>query len=66
VGADLAQGRHPPHWATWEELASVAMALGSGLIIQAAVDETAVDPTLVGRIMHRLLPEASTHDPRPT
>lgn len=66
VGADLAQGRHPPDWATWEELASVAMALGSGLIIQAAVDDTAIDPTLVGRVMHRLAPDANSHEPRPT
>lgn len=51
----LAQGRPDPAWAAWEELATVAMALGSGLIIQAAIDEDAVDPTLAGRVMQRLL-----------
>jgi AcrR family transcriptional regulator len=51
----LAQDRPEPAWATWEELATVAMALGSGLIIQAAIDDGAVDSTLVGRVLQRLL-----------
>jgi AcrR family transcriptional regulator len=55
LGPGLAQDRPDPAWATWEELATVAMALGSGLIIQAAIDERAVDPTLAGRVVQRLL-----------
>ncbi len=58
AGAAIAQGRPSPQWASWEELASVAMALGSGLIIQSAVDETAVDPTLMQRVLERLLSDA--------
>lgn len=58
LGAGLAQGRPDPTWATWEELASTAMALGSGLIVQAAVDVHAVEPTLAERIMQRLLDDA--------
>ena len=54
----LAQARPQPSWATWEELATVAMALGSGLIIQAAIDDRAVDPTLIGRVMQELLDAA--------
>lgn len=55
AGAAIAQGRPNPPWASWEELASVVMALGSGIIIQSAVDETAIDPTLMQRVMERLL-----------
>jgi len=51
----LAQGRPEPTWVTWEELATVAMALGSGLIIQAAIDDRAVDPGLIERVMQHLL-----------
>jgi AcrR family transcriptional regulator len=55
VGPGLARDRPDPAWATWEELATVAMALGSGLTIQAAIDEASVDPTLAGRVMSHLL-----------
>ena len=55
AGTAIAHGRPNPQWASWEELASVVMALGSGLIIQSAVDETAIDPTLMQRVMERLL-----------
>jgi AcrR family transcriptional regulator len=55
AGAAIAQGRPNPPWANWEEVASVVMALGSGLIIQSAVDEAAVDPTLMQRAVGRLL-----------
>lgn len=55
IGAGIGQGRPHPSWATWEELASVAMALGSGLIIQAALDDEAIDTTLADRIMRQLL-----------
>jgi AcrR family transcriptional regulator len=59
LGPGLAQDRPDPAWATWEELATVAMALGTGLIIQAAIDERAVDPTLAGRVLQRLLQDMS-------
>ena len=55
AGAAIARGRPNPPWASWEEVASVVMALGSGLIIQSAVDETAIDPTLMQRAVARLL-----------
>jgi len=55
LGSGIGRGGADPGWATWEEVASVAMALGSGLIIQAAIDEQAVDPTLANRVMQRLL-----------
>jgi AcrR family transcriptional regulator len=58
IGPGLAGSRPDPAWATWEELASVAMALGSGLIIQAAIDDQAVEPTLAGRVMRHLLDDA--------
>lgn len=47
----IAQGRPAPDWATWREIASVAMATGSGLIIQNAVDPDALDPNLLQRVM---------------
>lgn len=50
----IARGRPEPDWATWEEIASIAMATGSGLIIQNAVDPQALDPTLLQRVMARL------------
>jgi AcrR family transcriptional regulator len=59
----LSEGLPDPSWATWEELATAAMALGSGLVIQAAIDETAVDPSLAGRVMDRLLEAARRQDP---
>jgi AcrR family transcriptional regulator len=55
VGSGMAAGRPDPDWASWEEIASIAMALGSGLIIQSAVDGEAVDPSLAGRVMEQLL-----------
>jgi AcrR family transcriptional regulator len=55
AGAGMGQGRDDPAWATWEEIATAAMALGSGLIIQAAIDDEAVDPSLMGRVMQRLM-----------
>ncbi|MGD2103059.1 MAG: helix-turn-helix domain-containing protein [Acidimicrobiia bacterium] len=51
-------GRPDPEWGTWEELSTIAMALGSGLIIQNAIDPKAVDPTLLPRILQRLMPIA--------
>lgn len=59
IGAGLGQGRADPSWATWDELASVAMALGSGLIIQTAIDDDAIDGSLADRVMRHLLEGAS-------
>ena len=50
----IAGGRPDPEWATWREIASIAMATGSGLIIQSAVDPEALDPDLLQRVMARL------------
>lgn len=58
LGSSLGDDRAEPGWATWDEIASVAMALGSGLIIQAAIDGEAIDPTLAGRVMQRLMDES--------
>lgn len=52
VGVD----KHPVDFCQ-EELATVAMALGSGLIIQSAIDSSAVPPDLFGRVMRRLVGE---------
>lgn len=54
-GEGIAAGRPHPLWASWEEVATVAMALGSGLIIQSAIDPASVAPDLLGRVMERLL-----------
>jgi AcrR family transcriptional regulator len=51
LGADSA----PPAWATWDEIGTIAMALGSGLIIQTMIDPDAVAPDLFARTMTRLL-----------
>ncbi len=59
IGANLAAGRPDPEWATWEELAATAMAIGTGLIIQTAVDPTAIDPRLADRIIGKLLQQTS-------
>lgn len=40
-----------------EDIATVAMALGSGLIIQSAIDPSAVAPDLFERVMRRLVAE---------
>ncbi len=45
----------PPDWATWEEVGTIAMALGSGLIIQTVIDSDAIAPDLFARTMTRLL-----------
>jgi AcrR family transcriptional regulator len=55
VGSRIAVGRPSPSWASWEEVASIAMALGSGLIIQSAIDPDSVDGDLMERTMARLL-----------
>lgn len=55
AGRSIAQGRPDPTWATWEELAAVAMAMGSGLIIQNTIEANAVDPSILGRVMQRLI-----------
>jgi AcrR family transcriptional regulator len=45
---------HPP-WGNWHEVATVAMALGSGLIIQSAIEPDSVAPDLLQRAMGRLI-----------
>lgn len=62
VGAAIGGERPDPSWATWEEVATVAMAIGTGLIIQTALDENAVDPTLADRVMHVLFGDHDSKD----
>ena len=62
VGEAIGGERPHPPWATWDEVAAVAMALGTGLIIQTALDENAVDPTLANRVMQALLGEPAPRD----
>jgi AcrR family transcriptional regulator len=54
LGPSLA-GQREAGWATPEELATLVMALGSGLIIQAALDPEAVPESLYERALARLL-----------
>lgn len=56
-GAAIAGGRPHPGGFQQEEIATVAMALGSGLIIQSAIDPSAVAPDLFERVMRTLIPE---------
>ena len=53
----LSAGRPNPSWGTWEELSTVVMALGSGLIIQNAIDPQAANTTLLPRIIEVLAPD---------
>lgn len=62
VGATMSGGRPDPSFATWEELAAVAMALGSGFIIQTTIEPESIDPSLFGRIMQQLTTLASNPD----
>lgn len=55
TAARLGTGPNPPGWATWDEVGTIAMALGSGLIIQTMIDSDAVAPDLFARTMTRLL-----------
>ncbi len=55
IGTAVGGGRPHPSWATWDEVAASAMAIGTGLIIQAALDPDAVDPTLANRVIDQLL-----------
>jgi AcrR family transcriptional regulator len=54
LAAALTRERPDASWATGSEIASITMAVGTGLIIQAAIDPTAIDPTLFARLMDRL------------
>lgn len=56
AGADGAE----PEWASWEEIGSAVMALGSGLIIQSALDPTSIDSTLLERAVEQMM--GSTND----
>jgi AcrR family transcriptional regulator len=55
-------GRPDPAWGDWQEAATVAMALGSGLIIQSAIDPESVAPDLLQRIMGRLIASDAESD----
>ena len=55
----MSGGRPDPSFATWEELAAVAMALGSGFIIQTTIEPESIDQSLFGRIMQQLTTLAS-------
>jgi hypothetical protein len=50
VGAAIGGGRPHPPWASWDEVAAAAMAIGTGLIIQSALD-----PNLANRVIGQLL-----------
>jgi AcrR family transcriptional regulator len=65
TAGQVSGGRPDPDWGTWEEVASVAMALGTGLIIQAIIDPEAVAGDLFGRTMGALLrPTGDAGEPR--
>ncbi|MCJ7780059.1 MAG: TetR/AcrR family transcriptional regulator [Acidimicrobiia bacterium] len=51
----IAQGRPDLDWASWNEIASIVMAAGSGLIIQNAIDPKALDPNLLHRTISQLI-----------
>ena len=55
TGDQVCEGRPDPAWGTREEVASVAMALGTGLIIQSIIEPGAVAGDLFGRAMSALL-----------
>lgn len=55
IAARLGRDAAPPKWATWDEVGTIAMALGSGLIIQSVIDPEAVAADVFGRTMTRLL-----------
>ena len=59
IGAAVGGGRPHPPWGTWEEVAASAMAIGTGLIIQAAFDPDAIDPALANRVIGQLLGDES-------
>jgi hypothetical protein len=63
VGAAIGGGRAHPPWASWDELAAVAMAIGTGLIIQSALDPDAIDPDLANRVIGQLLGDQATAPP---
>lgn len=58
TGGQVSGGRPDPDWGTWEEVATVAMALGTGLTIQSIIDPAAVAGDLFGRTMGALLGSA--------
>lgn len=56
IGASLAgDDGEGPGWASSEEVGTVVMALGSGLIIQSALDPDSIDPTLLDRAIGHML-----------
>jgi AcrR family transcriptional regulator len=64
IGAAVGRGRPHPPWATWDEVAAAAMAIGTGLIIQTALDPDAIHPELANRVIGRLLGD-DTHQTAP-
>lgn len=57
LGGDNGEG---PGWGSWEEVGTVVMALGSGLIIQSALDPTSIDATLLQRAVEQMLGGVAT------
>lgn len=66
TGEHLARTQAAPAWGTWNEIASVAMALGSGLIIQSIIDPDAIAPDLFGRAMTTLITSTGTSGTPPS
>ena len=61
IGASLAGDNvEGPGWGSWEEVGTVVMALGSGLIIQSSLDPTSIDETLIERAIEQMLGSTST------
>lgn len=54
VAHQLEASGSKPEWGTWEELSTVIMALGSGLIIQNAIDPETTSETLLPRVIQQL------------
>jgi AcrR family transcriptional regulator len=65
TGRQVSGGRPDPDWGTWDEVASVAMALGTGLVIQSIIDPDAVAEDLFGRAMGALLGSSGPRRPPP-
>lgn len=64
LGRLLVGDRHRVRWGSPDEAAAVAMALGSGLLIQAALEPEAVAPDLYGRALNQLMDSSEPEPPR--
>ena len=60
LAAQLSQRGPEPEWGTWEDMASAVMAMGSGLIIQKAIDADGVEDSLLDRVVNHLTPSSKT------